>query len=504
MECPKCGYDRQPEDTHCALCGVDFGLLERQAAEKKQLKAMKSTQPGRKGTGSRLEMEVIKPGKIDDTVIVSMDCPKCGALRHAGDFECHQCGVIYEKHEQMLAQKKAEEEAQKRAEKQRFLEEKARIQREAEEGIRKEREKREAAAKKQILADMKVEEKQNLKEGANLESKEKFFLLNHIDSIMGLIKSNIRKISIALIIFLAVIATGWGSYHFISDWKEKNQNERLLAEQKAEHNRMLEEQQLFIQEFYSKKEERIQYLMSLITERKFDQYTHEMKKYDSPQLKAELEGVKNYFGEIQLFDSTKLIPASEFEKNYEAFYKLVQLNPINKEYAERLDYYRIKLAQQNCERAEEYLTKKKKVRSELNDAIAAIDRAIQLDGTKKNFDKVRFELKSAELLFFEGNNNMQMAVRNDGLTKGATGGQRKIYVWLKNVGDTPYFINVDYFTLIGKDKKQYSYNNCSRELIVNLQPGQETGGFLYFYTASQPDELVFNHINAGKISRKFP
>jgi uncharacterized Zn finger protein (UPF0148 family) len=184
MECPKCGYDRQPEDTHCALCGVDFGLLERQAAEKKQLKAMKSSQPGRKGTGSRLEMEVTKPGKIDDTVIVAMDCPKCGALRHTGNFECPQCGVIYEKHEQMLAQKKAEEEAQKRAEKQRFLEEKARIQREAEEGIRKEREKREAAAKKQILADKKVEEKKNLKEISNLETKDKFFLLNYIDSII--------------------------------------------------------------------------------------------------------------------------------------------------------------------------------------------------------------------------------------------------------------------------------------------------------------------------------
>jgi hypothetical protein len=505
MECPKCGYDRQPEDTHCALCGVDFGLLERQAAEKKQLKAMKSTtQPGRKGTGSRLEMEATKPGKIDDTVIVAMDCPKCGALRHTGDFECSQCGVIYEKHEQMLVQKKAEEEAQKRAEKQRFLEEKARIQREAEEGIRKEREKREAAATKQALANKKVEEKKIFKEVSNLETKDKFVFVNYINAIMGWVKNNIRKISIAFIIFLAVIATVWGSYFLISDWKERNRNERLLAEQKAEQKRLQEEQQIFIQEFYSNKEEHIQYLMSLITERQFDQYAHEIKKYDSPQLKAELKGVENYLEEIQMFDSTKGIPTSEFEKNYEVFSKLNQLNPNNKDYAERLNHYRIMLAQQNCEKAEKYLTKKKNVRSDLIDAIAAIDKAIQLDGTKKKYNSVKYELKNAELLFFEGNNNMQMAVRNDGLTKGATGGQRKLYVWLKNVGDTPYFINVDYFTLTGKDKKQYSYNNCSRELIVNLQPGQETGGFLYFYTASQPEELIFNHINAGKLSRKFP
>ena len=40
MECPKCGYEREPGDTHCSLCGVDFDLLERQAAEKKALKMM--------------------------------------------------------------------------------------------------------------------------------------------------------------------------------------------------------------------------------------------------------------------------------------------------------------------------------------------------------------------------------------------------------------------------------------------------------------------------------
>ena len=504
MECPKCGYDRQPEDTHCALCGVDFGLLERQEAEKKQLKAMKTAQPGRKSAGSRLKMEVSKPEKIDDTIVAATDCPKCGALRHAGDFECSQCGVIYEKHEQMLSQKKAEEEAQKRAEKQRFLEEKARIQREAEEGIRREKEKREAAAQKQALANMKVEEKRSLKDIFASEATDKFIFLNYINSITGRIKKNIRKISITVTVFLIVIATGWGSFLFISNWKERDRNARLLAEQKADQKRIQEEQQTLTQEFFSNKEEHIQYLLSLITERQFDKYTLEFKKYDIPQLKAELQGVKNYLEEIQLFDSAKLIPESEVEKQYEVFFKLCQLDPNNKVYAERLNHYRINLAQQYCEKAEKYLTKKKNTRSDLVDAIAAIDKAIQLDETKKKFSRVRVDLKNAELLFYEGNDNVQMAVRNDGLTKGATGGQRKLYVWLKNVGNTPYFINVDYFTLIGKDKKHYSYNNCSRELIVNLQPGQETGGFLYFYTASQPEELIFNHINAGKIFRKFP
>jgi hypothetical protein len=108
------------------------------------------------------------------------------------------------------------------------------------------------------------------------------------------------------------------------------------------------------------------------------------------------------------------------------------------------------------------------------------------------------------LLFYEGNENVHMAVRDDGLTKGATGGQRKLYVWLKNVGTNPFFVNVEYFTLVGKNKKRYSYNNCSRELVTNLQPGQETGGFLYFYTSSRPAKLIFSHITAGTVSRTFP
>lgn len=495
MECPKCGYDRQPEDTHCALCGVDFGLLDRQIAEKKQLKAMKSTKSSGTDTDPGLEMDVVDDGKNIDIKYLHADCPKCGAPRNTDDFECPQCGVIYEKHEQMLAQKKAEEEEQKRAEEKRFLEEKARIQREAEEGIRREREKREAAAKKQALVKQRADSGSDIKDKINIL---------HIDTLIAQMKNNGRKITIAAIVIVTVIAIGWGGSLLVSDWQEKSRQEKLLEKQKAETERFQKEQQKAIQGFYSNKEEHIQNLMSLITQRQFDEFAHEMKKYDIPQLKNELEGVRKYLEEIKLLDIAKSIPASEFGKNYEVYAKLNQYDPNNKLYLNKLNDYRMKFAQQNYEKAAGYLTKKKRVRSDLGEAIASIDKAIQLEGEKKQYSKVRYDLKNAELLFYEGNNNLQMAVRNDGLTKGATGGQRTIYVWLKNVGDTPYFINVDYFTLVGKNNKRYSYNNCSRELIVNLQPGQEAGGFLYFYTASQPAELVYNHINAGKISRKFP
>jgi hypothetical protein len=173
-------------------------------------------------------------------------------------------------------------------------------------------------------------------------------------------------------------------------------------------------------------------------------------------------------------------------------------------YRKKHAFYQNKLAEKNYLKAKEFLSKKNRLRSDLTASMAAIDRAIKLGGEKKKYKNIRYQLKNAELLFYEGNGNVHMAVRDDGLTKGATGGQRKLYVWLKNVGNSPFYVNVEFFTLVGKNNKRYKYNDCSRELIVNLEPGQETGGFLYFYTATRPAKLIFSHITAGTVTRVFP
>jgi len=246
------------------------------------------------------------------------------------------------------------------------------------------------------------------------------------------------------------------------------------------------------------------YFKSLIDQREFDRYLSEIKKYEIPSLEGDLDEIKKYFEEIRIVESIKQIPENDYEKNYDVYSRLSDIAPQNKGYLEQRDMYKQKLAEKYYLEAARYLNKKNRVHSDLAVSFAAIERAIQLGGENKRYVEIKYELKKAELLFFEGNENVHMAVRDDGLTQGATGGQRKLYVWIKNVGTNPFFVNVEYFTLVTKDNKRYSYNNCSRELVTKLLPGQEAGGFLYFYTASQPVELIFSHISAGTVSRIFP
>ena len=90
MDCPKCGYERQPEDTHCQLCGVDFGLLERQEAEKRVLKEREKK---KQATGEELQlsMEDKEPGSgsssdpgFSNDLFMEEDCPKCGYEKEGG------------------------------------------------------------------------------------------------------------------------------------------------------------------------------------------------------------------------------------------------------------------------------------------------------------------------------------------------------------------------------------------------------------------------------------
>ncbi len=499
MECPKCGYDRQPEDTHCELCGVDFGLLDRQAAEKKQLKKKALKQAGKKSSEQKLELEITEPETFSQESPVSGECPKCGAGRKAGDVECPRCGVIYKKHEQLLIQQQADKEAAKKAEEQRLLEKKAQIQQEAEEAIVKAKAKREAEARKLAEKDQEVKQ-------PDTEDGKKFYqkITDALDKVVARLKGNAKKIAACTLIVFFVFAAGWGVVTLVLNWQESNERERLTSRQREEQQRLEEERKKIFSYFRVNRNELSSHFKSLIEKRKFDRYTSEIKKYQIPSLEGDLDEIKKYFEEIKIFDSAKRIPGRDYEKNYDIYSLLCKMAPKNQVYRKKRNIYRKKLAEKNYLKAMGFLNKKNRVRSDLTASLAAIDRAIQLEGKRKKYNKIKYELKNAVLLFYEGNENVHMAVRNDGLTKGATGGQRKLYVWLKNVGSSPFFVNVEYFTLVGKNKKRYSYNNCSRELIVNLQPGQDTGGFLYFYTSSRPAKLIFSHISAGTVSRIFP
>jgi len=228
MECPKCGYERQPEDTHCELCGVDFGLLERQAEEKKRMK--QGLKPAvKKPSEPMLEMEVEETEAVGQESGPSGECPKCGAGRRANDVECPRCGVIYKKHEQMLVQQQAETEAAKRAEEKRLQEKKAQLQREAQEAIAEAKARRAAEARKRIEKDQESEAQKSKpkEETATTQTK-----ADTLHKMVDRIKGNTRKIKMYASLVFLVFALGWAAVTLVRNWQVGVERERLASRQR--------------------------------------------------------------------------------------------------------------------------------------------------------------------------------------------------------------------------------------------------------------------------------
>ncbi len=501
MECPKCGYERESGDTHCSLCGVDFDLLEQQKAEKKALKNI--TKNGGSLQAGDLALETGK----DQTAASSSgdvvgECPKCGFSRRSDENECRHCGVIFEKHEQLTEQKKTEAETRKRKEQQRIAEKHARIQEEAKKGIQAAQVKRAREQEVKKQAD-KAREEENQAEG-DAADKPSRAVNDQVDKAVTYLKGNQRKFAVAVVAIVAVLVVGWGVTALVKNWMAGGEQKRIIAQQEEARRKLADEYKKTADEYYTNKAEIDAALISIIDRRYFDLFDQKIKKYDIPPLENDMSRIKKYLEEIKLVDRAKSIPGREYETNYRIYSKLYQMNPRNKGYAKKVKIYRKKLADKNYRDAKSFFSKKERFRSDLRVALAEIDKAIQLEGPQKKYRKLKVQLKNAGLLFYEGNDQVQMAVRNDGVTKGATGGQRKIYVWIKNISTEPFFVNVDFFTMVGSNNKRYSYNDCSRKLLTQLQPGKETEGYLYFYTSTKPRKLVFSHVIAGTISRRFP
>jgi len=500
MECPKCGYERESGDTHCSLCGVDFELLERQEAEKKALKKVSRNGNSPNNGHAAQEPEKGGPAPPSSAEIIG-ECPKCGFSRRPDENECRHCGVIFDKHEQLTEQKKAAAEARRREEQRRIAEKHARIQEEAKRGIQKAQAKREKELEFKKQAE-RVEKEEQAEDKPAVKTPG--VVNEQLDKTVTYLKDNHRKFAVALVAAVAVLLVGWGTITLVNNWREKAEQKRIIAQQEEEKRKLAEEYKRTADAYYADKIEIDGALIALIDQRHFDLFDQEIKKYDIPPLANDVSRIKEYLKEIKLVDRAKSIPGREYETNYNIYLKLHQMDPGNKLYAKKMKIYRKKWADKSYREAKKFFSKKERFRSDLQVALATNEKAIQLEGPKKNYQKLKYELKSAELLFYEGNDHVQMAVRNDGVTKGATGGQRKLYVWVKNISAKPFFVNVDFFTMVGSNNKRYSYNDCSRKLVTQLRPGKETEGYLYFYTTTQPQRLIFNHVIAGTISRNFP
>ncbi len=482
MDCPKCGYERQPNDTHCTLCGLDFKLHEGLQAEKKALKGR--TKLELEGPDEQAEVEPAQSLAVDATVPAMSvgKCPKCGGDRKEGEKECLKCGIVFEKHEDLSNLKVAEEKAAKERDAQRLKDEKARIQREAQEAIERNKEKREQNALRKSLTP-EGETKQDI----------------------GKI---VKKAAIAIVIVILVVAAGVLVKVQVKAWQERSAKRAEIAKQKEIEHKRAEELKKNIANFYANQDSIIKKLKALIDQKKYDLFKKELAKYDSPSLAGELSDAKTYYKEMRLFNKVRKLPGSKYEQNYKIYKELVRLRPSNKKYKKKEKYYKAKFdekrAEEKYKEARNYFKIKKPYRSDLDDALANIDQAIKLGKKKNIYRNLKRKLISAQQLFFKGNDKVEMALRDEGIIKkGSLGGQRRLYVWIKNVSPESFYVNVDFFTLFDTKGRKYGYNTCSKGLVTNLKPGETAGGYLYFYTTAKPKKLVFSHVNAGTIYRVF-
>jgi hypothetical protein len=482
MDCPKCGYERQPNDAHCTLCGLDFKLHEGLQAEKKALKDR--TKLELEGPDEKVVVEPAPSISIDTTepAMSVGKCPKCGADRKQGEIDCFKCGIVFGKHEDLSGLKQAEEKAAKKGETQRLKDEKARIQREAQEAIERNKEKREREALQKTPAT-----KRETKHG---------------------IGKIVKKVVILIVIALLVVATGFLIKVQVKSWQERSAIRAKIAKQKEIERKHSEELKKNIAIFYANQDRIIKKLKTLIDQKKYDLFKKELAKYDSPSLDSELSDVKTYYKEMKLFSQVKQLPGYKYEQNYKIYKELARLRPSNKSYQRKLKYYKAKFYEKRAEdkyrEARNYFKIKKPYRSDLDDALANIDEAIKLGKKKNIYRNLKKKLINAKLLFFKGNDKVAMALRDEGIIKkGSLGGQRRLYVWIKNVSQESFYVNVDFFTLFDTKGRKYGYNTCSKGLVRNVKPGETAGGYLYFYTTAKPKKLVFSHVNAGTIYRVF-
>ena len=226
--------------------------------------------------------------------------------------------------------------------------------------------------------------------------------------------------------------------------------------------------------------------------------------YDIESLQDRLAGVKNYLKEIRLYEVIRKVPGREYGKNYNMFLDIIKLNPTNKKYSTKRDYYKKKYAASEYTKASKFLRQRKGSFKALNEAIDHCVTAVDLYPANRNYKGLLKQLKTKKLMFPEGNDKLIMAVMDNGMGKRLFAGQRKLTVWLKNVSNEDVYINVQYFSMTGKNKKEYSYSDMGREFKGRLTPGEQTRGELYFKTRTKPKKIVFSHLVCGEIYREFP
>lgn len=236
----------------------------------------------------------------------------------------------------------------------------------------------------------------------------------------------------------------------------------------------------------------------------FEEAEKVLSSYDVPPLKKELSTLKNYYEEKQIFRTLGQIPRGQFESLFKTYARLAELNPQNESYRQGLEKARLDYAESLYAKAVGFHNTGKKDPERLDQGIRLIKKAVEVMPGASKYQDLKFRMIKEKLLFYDGNDKIAMAVRDDGMGQRLFSGQRKISVWILNRSQERIFINVQYFTMLGKNGLKYTYNDTGSKLSGKLEPGEQTFGELYFRTGTSPAKLTFNHLVCGKIFREFP
>ncbi|MCK4223786.1 MAG: tetratricopeptide repeat protein [candidate division Zixibacteria bacterium] len=214
------------------------------------------------------------------------------------------------------------------------------------------------------------------------------------------------------------------------------------------------------------------------------------------------KGIYHYdLGNIYLSDKKYDIAINEFEKaaDYRDAGKLLSLCK------RKIEEQKQGEAEKHYIAAKKYFSKKSQSSYELEEAKNNVGRALSISPETKRYIDLRYRLLVEELRFFQGNALIQMAVQDKGIHTESYTYERKrsLYVWIRNTSSSAYHVNPNHFTMVGLDGYSYHYDGGSFP-AVDLQPGTQTRGFLYFPTTSKPKKLICDNFRAGTISRTFP
>ncbi len=486
LKCPACGFERAVTDAFCLMCGINFSIYEisiksddeKKALDEKEDENTPDNELKDEHNYYGYDMENILPSQLvmefEESGIGAPDCPNCGKKTLSGESECRSCGIIFSKFESTKRYHSGS------------------------------------------ISNCAEEPDRNLEKIVSYLKVSGFFLFSYLKRILDYLLPSLivfsrniwnlvfsfiyrfrKKILSTVVFSLAIIILYYSFSRIFHFFKDFGNEKKMVAEEISliETSERFRENALLIRDD----------IMARAESDGVDAARSELAVFDIPELRYNplMILIKNRLEEIGLSKKIQDISLDDYETRFAIYDRLYEIDPDNTSYASSLKFNRLMLSFILSSEARAILADYKKQRDVLDKAIEIAEKAYSVDPSPENGTLVS-RAKNERLLFYEGNDNVVMALRDDGFSDMKKRKQRKIRIWLKNTGENSFRINPDFFSVICEDGVKYSYNDISDNMITELMPGHEVEGDLFFYTKSRPRFLFFDHVREGRIYRVFP